>query len=187
MSRRALFAILVVVAVVQLAVPLRMIAARERILDKGTLFKFRTVPVDPYDAFRGRYVALDFENNRAKTPGDALFKRGAHVFVTLETDADGFATLANALTARPADASYVEATVWRADAEGVHVTMPFERYYLEESLAPEAEKAYQQHAQISNAYIAVRILDGDAAIEELYLDDTPVVEYLRRNVSSQED
>ena len=45
---------LVVVAAAQLAVPAWMIAGRELTLREGQVFKFRTRPVDPADAFRGR-------------------------------------------------------------------------------------------------------------------------------------
>lgn len=53
--------LLVLLCVIQLAVPAFMIVRREHALSMGRAFKFRTAPVDPYDAYRGRYVALNFE------------------------------------------------------------------------------------------------------------------------------
>ena len=68
--------IFVTVAFLQLLIPIQMITSRERILDKGTLYKFRTRPVDPYDAFRGKYVALsiDYELTSKETlPSSVLY------------------------------------------------------------------------------------------------------------------
>jgi len=39
---------------VLLAYPAYMVYEQETVLAKGTLYKFRLAPVDPYDAFRGR-------------------------------------------------------------------------------------------------------------------------------------
>ena len=61
-----LFPLFIVVAVVQIAAPASMILRRERALDRGERFLFRTAPVDPYDAFRGRYVAPSFRGRRVR-------------------------------------------------------------------------------------------------------------------------
>ena len=53
---------------VQIAVPVYMIVNREKTLVLGKQFKFHTVPVDPYDAFRGRYVALAVQQDSAPVP-----------------------------------------------------------------------------------------------------------------------
>ncbi|MFE3848617.1 GDYXXLXY domain-containing protein [Flavobacterium sp. LB3P45] len=39
-------------------VPLQMIFNQENIINTGTKFKFQTVPLDPHDAFRGKYITL---------------------------------------------------------------------------------------------------------------------------------
>jgi uncharacterized membrane-anchored protein len=47
----------------QLGMPVWMIANREMTLRDGKQFRFRVAPVDPYDAFRGRFVALQLSPN----------------------------------------------------------------------------------------------------------------------------
>ena len=47
--------------VAQLGVILFQIVNYERILKEGEVFYFKVLPLDPYDAFRGRYVSLRFE------------------------------------------------------------------------------------------------------------------------------
>jgi len=53
---------------------------------------------------------------------------------------------------------------------------------MEESLAPAAERAYREHTRTSerNAYITVRIRDGNGMIENLWVDGVPIHEFLTR-------
>ena len=53
-------AIFILVALAQIAVPASMIWKRQRTFREGRVWKFRTAPVDPIDALRGRYLALRF-------------------------------------------------------------------------------------------------------------------------------
>ena len=56
--------------------------------------------------------------------------------------------------------------------------LPFDRYYLKENHAPEAEKLYRMSTQRKSAWITVRIKDGEAALDELYIDGKPVGQQL---------
>ena len=56
-----ILAIFALAAVTQLAAPARMIWRHERTLREGRVFLFHTRPVDPADAFRGRFVWLGLE------------------------------------------------------------------------------------------------------------------------------
>ena len=59
MNKKYIFLMLfIILAIIQLSIPAYMSLSREINLGKGTLYKIRTGPVDPYDIFRGRYVAL---------------------------------------------------------------------------------------------------------------------------------
>ncbi len=78
-------------ALLQLAAPASMIYSREHTLAKGEEFKFRTAPVDPYDAFRGRYVALSFDDNQAALAPGVTAVFGQTVYATIEVGGDGFA------------------------------------------------------------------------------------------------
>ncbi len=67
-------------------------------------------------------------------------------------------------------------------AEKQQVTLPFDQYWLDESIAPQADRAYAETTRrgVGNAYVTVRVRDGDAALEQLYIDGLPLREYLRR-------
>ncbi len=183
MSRRPAAVALVALALLQLAVPLRMIGKRQETLRSGELFRFRAAPVDPYDAFRGRYVALRMAADEIAVANAADYLRGQKIFVLLATDEAGFARPSGVSRRRPRDVAYVEARVapWRRAPGKVSIQYPFDRYYMTEELAPAAERIYRERSagEESEAWIAVRINDGFAVLEELYIGDRPIGEILK--------
>jgi uncharacterized membrane-anchored protein len=164
------------VAGAQLAVPGSLIWKRENTLRQGSVWKFRTAPVDPVDAFRGRYVALHFdaEIQEISPPADA--SSGDAVFVTLKQNAEGFAEIDQVSSTKPDRDDFLAAQLY-----GNKITLPFDKYWVTERDAPAAEIAYQNLSRHGNqnAYVSVRIFRGDAAIEQLYLDNQPLGDYLR--------
>jgi len=170
--------VLLLVALAQLAVPGSLIWKREQTLRRGSAWKFRTAPVDPVDAFRGRYIALEFEIETHEIPAAPTVEYGDSVFVTLWTDAEGFAEIDQVTTARPAGDDYVMARL-----NGKRISLPFDKYWVTERDAPAAEEAYraQSRRDKRNAFVTVRVFRGDAALEQLYLDGQPLGEYLRAN------
>ncbi len=175
------WAVLIVVAV-QLAVPAWMIFSRERILATGTAFRFRTAPVDPYDAFRGRYVALRFDQTQAAAPAGPELRRGQKTFAVLETDKDGFAHFKELRRERPASEPYLTVRVgYYSSGSIVNLELPFDRFYMEERTAPAAEQAYRQNSRrdSQNASVIVRIRGGRGVIENLLIGDVPIAEYVR--------
>ncbi len=184
MRRRIVLACLLVLAVVQLAVPLGMIAKRRDALDNGQLFRFRTAPVDPYDAFRGRYVALALEHGTIAVASPEEYLPGQKIFVRLAVDAHGFARPTGITRERPRDGDYLTARVagrGRTERELV-IRYPFDRYYMNEKLAPAAERAYLEHSRPGehDAWVAVRVHRGFAVLEELYVGGVPIGEFLER-------
>ena len=63
----------------------------------------------------------------------------------------------------------------------VYFTLPFDRYYLEETKAPKAEQTYREQNRRNqtngNTYAVVRIKNGDAALADLYVADKPIRDY----------
>jgi uncharacterized membrane-anchored protein len=170
-------------AVLQVAVPIFLFVRHQSVLRTGRQFRFAARPVDPYDAFRGRYVALGFEQDRTVVPGNTNLKRGQKVYISIKEDGRGFAEIAGISHGRPAEGDYVQARVSHARGEEVHIRFPFTRYYTEEKLASGAESAYQKHsgAGAGDTYVTVRIKSGYAAIEELHIAGRPVLEFLQEN------
>lgn len=165
-----------VVVSAQLAVPGSLIWKREHTLRQGHLWKFRTAPVDPVDVFRGRYVALHFEveTEEISPPPDSGYSD--KVFVTLKANADGFAAIDQVFATKPAGDDFMEARL-----SGKTIALPFDKYWVTERDAPAAEAAYRNlnRRGNQNAFVSVRVFRGDAAIEQLYLDNQPLGDYLR--------
>jgi uncharacterized membrane-anchored protein len=187
--------VLAVGIVAQWIVPAGMIHRREQALRHGVVYRFRVAPVDPYDAFRGRYVALNFADRSAPTA--AMFSRHQPAYLRLETDTNGFARLAEAAL-QPgrtgvwmrARAAYANAGGWQAVRQGrsgvmeaVGVDLPFDRFYMDEDAAPRAEKLYREASgwrggAATNAWLQVRVHRTLAVIEDLYLDGRPIRQVL---------
>lgn len=180
--------VFIVICFLQLSVPGLMIGKREAALMMGAPYRFSTAPVDPHDPFRGRYVALRFEENSAKSAGLAI-KHGRKVFVSIVQGDDGFAKLGNVSLERPEQGDYVKARAGYSAGDGmVRVELPFDRYYMNERRAPEAERAYfesNRRGSEKKTYALVKILDGMAVTEGLYIDGLHVLEYLEKNGKSR--
>ncbi len=169
------------VALAQLGVPAGAIWIRSQTLSKGRLWKFRTTPVDPVDAMRGRYVALAF--TAAKVPQGEPLPPSSSAYAFLKEGSNGFAEVDHLSNTggRGDDFIKVEPGTWWNGEQ--HVSFPFDRFWVTEKIAPEAERAYAAGSRKDkeNAYATVRVHDGDAALEQLYIDDQPLVEYLRKH------
>ena len=181
MKSRILFGLFVAVALAQLSLPASMIWRSERALIGGQEFRFRTAPVDPYDAFRGRYVALRFDQNQAPVAAGRKIETGQKVYALIEVGPDGFARFSSVTDERPPDQSYLRVAVSSVQGTTAHLELPFDRFYMEETMAPAAEQAYRQHSRRGqqDAYVVVRVQDGRGVIANLYVDGRPIAEFLR--------
>lgn len=184
MNKRSLLLGLAVAAAAQLAVPAWMIVGHERTLREGQVFKFRTQPVDPADAFRGRYVWLRLEPDAVKLTGPDQWRHNQKAFAVLGTDASGFARVQRLARGKPADEpSVLVRTMWTdLEKQEVRIIWPgLERYYMTESQAPAAEAAYLKYNRATNhaCHITVRVRGAQAVIENLFIENQPIQAWLR--------
>ncbi|MCY7409645.1 MAG: GDYXXLXY domain-containing protein [Chitinophagales bacterium] len=168
---------LLIVAVAQLFVPSKMIMDHESILVKGNEFKFKTEPIDPADPFRGKYIRLNFEATEFNVGKEADWESRETVYVILENDEKGFAKIINVAKEIPAvEMQYVKATVsYLSQEDSVNtlwIKYPFDKFYMEESKAPDAETVYREAAIDTNqvAYAVVRVLNGEAVLSDVMID-----------------
>lgn len=183
-NTRVKVGLLVVMMVVQLAVPGKMMLDRELTLRLGESFRFETAPVDPYDPFRGRYVALNFTTPNMIVEDWEVGNSVQKAFAVIETGESGSARIASLHRTRPAEGHYLKVNVLRRGPETYHITLPFDRYYMNEHTAPEAERLYLAEARRGmgerpDTYADVRIRRGMGVIAGLYLNGTPVEERVR--------
>ena len=191
------FVLFVAFAALTLAAPLSIILKYESALHLGTLYKFRTQPVDPVDVFRGHYVTLSFADDSLKAAGadEPSTLHGGILYVRLKRDAEGFAVPVEA-SREPLpgdDVVTAENAYWNGDGWGWHFDYPFNRYYLPEDIALLAEQLYRDANRAArpsdnakaSTYVAVRVRNGVGVIEELYINGLPVREAVRARMQEQ--
>jgi len=168
----------------QIASPVNMIIKRESVLKNGMPFRFKTAPVDPYDAFRGRYVALRVETNRVPKPQGIDLKSGQKIYAQIAVDDAGFAKISQITTRRPQGTIYLMAQVRYLSGNEVHLDLPIDRYYMEEQAAPLAEQVYRERSRggQQDAYVVVKIKDGFSVLEGLYIDGKRIEEIVKQEI-----
>jgi hypothetical protein len=181
-GRTAALLLLSAVFCAQIAAPVFMIAQREKVLRRGETFRFRCAPVDPADAFRGRYVAIRLESNTA--PAAVDFAYGQRVFVTVETDANGFAQFTGARPDRPDGYAWIRTRARWSHMKGrTQVDPTMNRFYMEESEAPRAEAEWREATRWNRtnhtAAVVARVYRGMAVIRDLEIDGRPIRDVLR--------
>lgn len=162
--KKFLLPILIVVILIQLFIPANMIYQKYDIIKTGQEFKFRVNPIDPYDAFRGRYVSLNYGET---FPMDRNGKHGSIV-----VGKDGFAKI-DKISDEPIGDIYVRST--RND----YFKMPIDRYYMDEKMAPQAETLIREQVTGKDTYITVRIKNGTLVITGLYIDGMPIEDIIK--------
>jgi len=171
--------------------PVREVLAFERPKVPPTEMRFRVVARDPYDPMRGHYLRLQIRDE-IKIPQDEYKKRrelfeGRKVVAVLETGRDGFAhaTALKPICDAPADKPFVKVDqFWFRErpVSNCVVVMPFDRYFINEKLAGDAEGLLQNITR-DNKHSAVLVVniyaDGRYAVKDLLIDDQPLLTHLR--------
>jgi len=181
-----LFIIFIVVILIQLFVPAKMIFSNEDVLKTGTSYKFKTRPVDPNDPFRGKYITLQYDINVVKTE-DTTWQRKDKAYVYLNEDSKGFASV-NTVSKENLriDKDYVVAEVswYNRNRNEISIKLPFERYYMEETKAYDAEIAYREAQRDSlpdNIYALVHIKEGTAVLSDVIINNISIKDYVKKN------
>jgi len=178
-----------VVFLAQVGTPVFMIAQREKVLRRGGEYRFRVAPVDPYDAFRGRFVWIGGASNRVTTADAATYTRGERVYATVERGTDGFARFAAVSRRRPDGHDWIRTRVEHASGRDVTIDTTLHRFYMEESEAPSADAAFRDAARRTatnrTAAVVVRVRDGLAVITDLEIDGRPVRDVVRERTAAK--
>jgi hypothetical protein len=64
-----------------------------------------------------------------------------------------------------------------------YLNIPYDRFYMDEFDAPAAESAYHKASRREKrtAHVVVRMRRGFGVLENLFIDDVPIQEYLERD------
>ena len=162
-------------------IPGRMIFYKERILSEGTEYRFRTEPFDPYDAFRGKYIHLAFNQSTVQLKDSANWNQGEMIFALLTEDSSGYAMITELRKEEPGeDVDYLKVTsgyVYQDSAStSVSISYPFDRFYMEEAKAQAADDAYNQALSDTSkvTYALVLVHHGEGIVKEVFIDGVPI-------------
>lgn len=163
--KKTLLLVLILAIIVQILVPAYMIWEKYNVLKNGDEVKIKVAPIDPYDAFRGRYVSLWYDD-------DLSYEERNGKYGILEVDEDGFSTVKKVVKEKPEGELYI------TSKEDDYFYIPLDRYYMEETLAPKAENMLSEEKE---AYVTIRIKDDKSVLSGLYFDGKPVEELLSKD------
>lgn len=157
-TQRKLF-ILIVAA--QITALLCLAAVHIYTLVTGTELILSTVPVDPWDMFRGSYVRLNYDISRVHCGKD--LKSGQHVFVVLRKNIGGDWRAVQVAEERPPQIRGDVSLSGRVDysyAGEVRVHYGIEQYYVADVVAKQLEQSKPRVLVAVDSF-------GNAAIKKL--------------------
>ena len=190
--KKMMMVLFAVMCLAQWIVPGNMVYDSENTIAEGALYKFKTAPVDPSDPLRGKYITLNFQENFFQFTDSAEWQRGDQIFVTFTTDSVGFAIPEQVYHAKPEAESYLETFVEHINHYGddheVWYKLPFDRFYVEESKAQQAEQLYwkAQRDSVQIVYALVSIGQGQAVLQDVIINDRPIIDIINELNKSAE-
>lgn len=166
-KKKILLLLFILAALVQLYVPAKMILEREDVLTTGKEYKFNVEPVDPSDPFRGKYITLRFKDTHFDS--NDKWHRNETVYVIFKLDKNGFAIIDSVSKEEPLDTDDYLKTKIRYNKS---VKYLFDRFYMEESKAYEAEKLYKESRRDTSkvTYALVNIKKGKAVLKNVLIN-----------------
>ncbi|MDD3886389.1 MAG: GDYXXLXY domain-containing protein [Victivallaceae bacterium] len=169
------------------------------------VMEFKVQGMAPHDPLRGRYVYLNIDQSYIeldkRIDDEKLHSwryRNGVCYVALETDEDGLAgavAIATDPARLPVDKPFMrveylwEERIMDHDAKGgddaqfryrYHFRYPFNRFYINEPLAPRADRLLAETARKGGeVHVSVNVYaHGGFSVNELYVDDRPIREIL---------
>jgi uncharacterized membrane-anchored protein len=171
-------------AVIQLGLVSSMILKETKVINQGTEYRIQTRPVDPTDLMRGKYIALNYIDQEVHFFEEGNLEAGDEFYMTFTVDDEGFARPDEAFRSPPDHSDYISLEVERffADEEGmnrIYFNYPFDRFYMEESKAYDAEILYRDanwRNEDQKAYAVIFVQDGNASLTDVQIDGRPIKE-----------
>ncbi len=188
-------------AAIIILVPVYVAVSSQNVLSNGKLYKFKPMAYDPFDPFRGKFLRVNYETDNVRTKFD--FKEGERAYVSIGVDKEGFAFFEEAYKSPPKKEDYLQTTIkWSGAVEqvldqieaaaeqdgfdissidsrgsvGIKIPDNMNKYFINEDDALRAEKIMLKERE--NIYIGVRILEGEVRLDNIFVHDQPILEYI---------
>jgi uncharacterized membrane-anchored protein len=166
---------------VQLAIVVSIPMQKAITLNTGTTVYLQTVPIDPYDVLRGRYVTLNYEISQVATletlPGWSEDWTGVKrvLYITIEApDSPTSPTMPwQAVAVNEAYPEMVQKNqrVLKARWQGWgNLDLDLGAYYIPETIGDELEADIREHQELTRAEVKVDG-KGQTALVQLWVED----------------
>ena len=170
-----------VLCLVQIGVVLFQIMSYEKILKEGEVFYFKVLPLDPYDPFRGRYVTLRFENASHAPIAQGQSKENQSLGYAILEHQEKLDGVKEITFLKPKEGHFLEVNVkenrQKNTASTVYFSMPYDRFYMREDVAPKAEKVLRLRSGVE-VKAKLKVLNGKGVIEDLLVGEIPLSEFV---------
>lgn len=175
MKKTYIYLLFSLMVIAQIAASAQIVYNHEAVITTGNVYKFKTAPIDPSDPFRGKYITLRFDINHFEISHQEYdYNRGV-AYAYFSKDAEGFAVLENVSKEKLANSKFDYVKVETTGYYGSHVTfnLPFDRYYMEESKAYDAELLYRENnrrGEDQDVYAVVHIENGTYVLTDVVVN-----------------
>lgn len=169
-------------ALAQWAAPLVQIANYERTISDGTLVRIKCGAPDPYDPLRGRYLAVRPEQDSVTASNEA---KPGKIYGQFSIGPDGLATITSLSESPPAE-PYITLSANYHFKGKQQISWPFDRFYLNEELAPEADVwASEALRSVKGITAEVRVLKGRAVLVDLTVEGKSFRQILKERTGAK--
>ncbi len=182
MINKLVLGIFILLCIAQICIPMYSIYRLDQISQHGNVFKFKVQPYDPRDPFRGKFIAIQYHSKQLRFPTDPKLNYNDTVYARFTKEEDGFAKLESVHKTPPQGNDYIRCRVGWGNVEETYITLPMNKLFLNEKMAPEAERAYFRAINENNnlkCYALVAIYRGTGVLKDVYIEDMPIVQFVR--------
>ena len=168
----------------QWIVPLSGIWLQERTIARGVALRIECAAPDPYDPLRGRYLALQPAEVKLAAPAGMPDADVVPVWATLVAGDDGLSRIESLALEPVAGPTVIRLSgVKRRSGEAgdeALLTWPFDRFYLNERLGPDADRIVAERFRAGSRPVAeIRVFEGRAVLTDVLLDGVSIREVVK--------
>jgi len=174
MKKTYIYALFGLMVLAQIFASAQIVYKYERTIASDNVYKFKTAPVDPNDPFRGKYITLNYQINSFMTTDESWdsYEIGYAYF---SKDENGFAVLETLVKEPYADSKldYIQVEINNHYDGYVRFDLPFDRYYMEESKAYDAEvlsRELRRDGKEDHIYAIVHIENGTHVLTDIMVN-----------------
>lgn len=160
--------------------PYQLSRQRDRVLEHGAVYRFRLQNMESQN-LSGSYVDLYYDVPAELATEEKLYQHQT-AYVRLSRDSAGFTHISDAMAEPPSTGDYLAIEVIGLDSSKIYFSFPDNmRYFYFDTPHPTPEPIRPQppRRQQWQAYAEVRVWKGKGIVENLYIENQPVQEFLQ--------